>query len=94
MDADGSSLLRHTLSLRAGGHWPGVPRVVDGDGFGGEPIEVEVALIGVGVQAHRKGGGERERRSDAVSNSDGKTFAEELFFVFRGHWNERRKTKR
>jgi hypothetical protein len=59
--------------------------VVDGDGFGGEPIEVEVGLIGIGVQVHRKGGGERERRSDAVSYSDGNAFAEELFFVFRGH---------
>lgn len=97
MDADRSSLLRHTLGLRVEGPRPGVPRAVDGEGIGGEAIVVRVGLkLGVGAQGPRAPNDiGRERISGAVSRSDVKAVVKECTFVFRVgvHWNERAKTK-
>lgn len=107
MDADGSSLLRHALSLGAGRPRPSVPCVVDGDRVRGEAIVVGVG--GVGAQGHirknsvyrvphkievgKRGCARRERKSGALSFSDDNALAEELFFVFGSHWNERENEK-
>ena len=45
MGADRSSLLGYALGLGASRQWPGGPRVVDGDGVGGEAPEVVVSLV-------------------------------------------------
>ena len=44
------SLLGYAVRPGAGGHRPRVPRVVNGDGLGGEAIEVTVSLIVSWVQ--------------------------------------------
>ena len=76
---------------------PGVSRVVDGDGVGGETIEIGVGFIYgrmnvlPNIDASSCGCNGRERRSGALSLSDGNAYAEEFFLkLFRSHWNERK----
>lgn len=104
MVADGPSLLRHALGLGAGGSWPRVPCVVDGDGVGGQTIVVRVGCI---IQVRACGRvkrickvlceinicnlGDGGRKRSSVSLSDDNALVEELLFVLGSHWNEKAK---
>ncbi len=92
MGADRSSLLGDALGLGASRQRPGGPRVVDGEGVGGEAPEVVVGLVHglmtkdvYEVLPNIELGNYR-----AVSLGDGLTIAQELLFVFGSHWNEKR----
>ena len=94
--ADRSSLLGDALGLGASRQRPGEPRVVYGEGVGGEAPEVVVGLVQgrmrvngyevlPDIELGNCGGGGRESRSGSISLGDGLAIAKELLFVFGSH---------